>query len=182
MRRLLSLVVPLVFAAVPLELNAQMGGVDWEDIDCQQSRIGPTEGLRCRATRALTTDMHSTGQGDYRFWSAFGTINGVNYYYYLAEVLNAKSAIVVRQELSDAIRIRSPQGKDGTDISRVTKREGVDFVSFRSAQKTSCVGLVRMGPPQANGVKWVLYATRCTAPDQADADIATFIQRATVRQ
>jgi hypothetical protein len=171
-------------AAVPGVASAQAGGVEWADIDCAESRIAPTDGLRCRATAVLTSDMYSTGQGNYRFWSAFGPLDGVKYSYYVAEALNPKSAIIAKQGLPDAVRVRSPQGKGSTNMSDVTQRQDADFVSFESADKESCVGIRKSGPPRADGMKWILYATRCApaGKSQTDAEIAAFVHRAKVRE
>ncbi len=169
---------------LPAAAWAQAGGVEWADIDCRESRIGPTDGLRCRATAELTNDALSTGEGLYRFWSAFGTVKDVKYYYYVAEALNAKSAIVAKQGLPDAVRVRSPQGRGSANMSDVGQRQDADFVSFESAAKESCVGIRKTGPGHAQGSKWVLYATRCAPPGQpvTDGDIAAFVRQARIRE
>jgi hypothetical protein len=163
---------------------AQSGNVDWADIDCLQSRIVPAEGLRCRATNKLTSDALSTGEALYRYWNASGTINDVKYYYYVAEALSSKSAIMPEQGLADAVRVRSPQGRGSANMSDVVQRQDADFVSFEGPGKESCVGIRKIGPSHAQGAKWVLYATRCAPQGQlvADADIATFVRQARVRQ
>src|SRR5262245_40751211 len=146
MVRWVNVLVLLAAAMLPGVALAQAGGVDWNDVDCAESRIAPTDGLRCRATAVLTDDMFSTGAGHYRFWSAFGAIDGVKYYYYVAEALNPKSAIVAKQGLPDAVRVRSPQGRGSVNMSDVAQRHGADFVTFESADKDACVGIRKHGP------------------------------------
>jgi hypothetical protein len=162
---------------------AQSGNVDWADIDCTESRIASTDGLRCRATEKLTSDAMSTGEGLYRFWNASGTVEDAKYYYYVAEALSAKSALVARQDLPDAVRVRSPQGRGSANMSDVGQRLDADFVSFESAAKEPCIGIRKTGPGSTQGANWVLYATRCVPPGRSvtDADIATFVRQARIR-
>ena len=169
---------------LPAAASAQAGNVDWVDIDCTKSRIGPTDGLRCRATDKLTNDALSTGEGLYRFWSASGSVEDTKYYYYVAEALSTKAAIVARQDLPDAVRGRSPQGRGSVNMSDVRQREDADFVSFQSAAKESCIGIRKTGPGNGQGAKWVLYATRCVPQGQpvTDADIAAFVRQARIRE
>jgi hypothetical protein len=162
---------------------SQSGSVDWADIDCMQSRILPTEGLRCRATDKLTSDALSTGEALYRYWNASGTVNDVKYYYYVAEALSTKAAILPEQGLPDAVRVRTPQGRGSANMSDVVQRLDADFVSFEGSGKESCVGIRKIGPSHAQGAKWILYATRCVPEGQvvADSDIAGFVRRARIR-
>jgi len=168
----------------PAAASAQAGSVEWMDIDCTKSRIWPTDGLRCRATDKLTRDALSTGEGLYRFWSASGSVGGAKYYYYVVEALSAKAAIVANQNLPDVVRGRSPQGWGSVNMSDVRQRQGADFVSFESAAKESCIGIRKIGPTNAEGARWVLYATRCVPAGQpvTDADIAAFVHQARIRE
>jgi len=173
----------LAAMGLPSLACAQSGSVEWAEIDCAQSRIVPTEGLRCRATDKLTSDGLSTGEALYRYWNASGTINDVKYYYYVAEALSTKSAIVAEQGLPDAVRVRSPQGRGSANMSDVVQRQDADFVSFEGPGKESCAGIRKIGPSHAQGAKWVLYATRCVPKGLpvTDAEIATFVRQARVR-
>ena len=169
---------------LPVAASAQAGSVEWVDIDCRQSRIGPTDGLRCRATDKLTNDALSTGEGLYRFWNASGNVGAAKYYYYVAEALSAKATIVTRQDLADVVRGRSPQGWGSANMSDVHQRQDADVVSFESAAKESCVGIRKTGPEGGSSAKWVLYATRCVAPGQpvTESDIAAFVRQARIRE
>ena len=100
----LMTVLLLVLLWLPAAASAQAGSVEWLDIDCAQSRIGPTDGLRCRATDKLTSDALSTGEGLYRFWSASGSVEDTKYYYYVVEALSAKAAIVVNQSFNSVAK------------------------------------------------------------------------------
>jgi hypothetical protein len=168
---------------LPEAASAQAGSVEWADIDCSQSRIASTDGLRCRATEKLTSDALATGEGLYRFWNASGSLNEATYYYYVVEALSAKSAVVAKQDLQDAVRGRSPQGRGSANMSDVGQRQDADFVSFQSAAHESCVGIRKTGPGSAQGAKWVLYATRCVPQGKAvtDAEISSFVRHARVR-
>jgi hypothetical protein len=184
MMRSIGLLVVLASLWLPAAAWAQASSVDWMDIDCRQSRIGPTDGLRCRATDKLTRDALSTGEGLYRFWNASGSIDDARYYYYVAEALSAKAAIVAKQDLSDVLRGRSPQGWGSVNMSDVRQRQDADFVSFESAAKESCIGIRKIGPGFGQGAKWVLYATRCVPAGQpvTDGDIAAFVHQARIRE
>jgi hypothetical protein len=180
----MDVLVIVVSFWLPAAAWAQAAGVDWVDIDCAQSRIGPTNGLHCRATDKLTHDALSTGEGLYRFWNASGSVEDTKYYYYLVEALSAKAAIVSRQDLADAVRGRSPQGRGSANMSEVSQRQDADIVSFESAAKDSCIGIRKFGSGNAQGAKWVLYATRCVPQDQpvTDGDIAAFVHQARIRE
>lgn len=182
--RSMSGLVMLVSLVLPAIASAQAGIVDWADIDCAISRIEPTDGLRCRATDKLTHDALSTGEGLYRFWNASGSIEDIKYYYYVAEALSAKATVVARQDLPDAVRGRSPQGRGSANMSDVHQRQDADVVSFESAAKESCIGIRKTGPGNGQGAKWVLYATRCVPSDKpvTDGDIAAFVRQARIRE
>lgn len=184
MMRSIGVLMMLVSLSLPAVASAQAGIVDWVDIDCTQSRIAPTEGLRCRATDKLTNDALSTGEGLYRFWNASGSVENTKYYYYVAEALSAKALIVVRQDLPDAVRGRSPQGRGSANMSDVRQRQDADVVSFESAAKESCIGIRKTGPGTVQGAKWILYATRCVPSGQpvTDGDIAAFVRHARIRE
>jgi hypothetical protein len=184
MVRWTAVLTVLAVIGLPGMAWAQSGSVDWADVDCLQSRIVPTEGLRCRATGKLTSDALSTGEPLYRYWNASGTVKDVKYYYYVAEALSTKSAIMPEQGWPDAVRVRSPQGRGSANMSDVVQRLDADFVSFQGPGRESCVGIRKIGPSHAQGAKWVLYATRCAPEGQqvADAEIATFVRQARVRQ
>ena len=138
-----GVLVVLMSLGWPAVASAQAGSVDWMDIDCAQSRIGPTDGLRCRASDKLTHDALSTGEGLYRFWNASGSVADTKYYYYVAEALSTKAALVAKQDLADAVRGRSPQGRGSTNMSDVSQRQGADVVSFESAAEEACIGIQR---------------------------------------
>src|SRR3954452_14175359 len=111
MRSMGVFVILASMMGLPAAASAQAGSVDWVDIDCTKSRIAPTDGLRCRATDKLTSDALATSEGLYRFWNASGSIEDTKYYYYVAEALSAKAAIIAKQDLPDAVRGRSPHGR-----------------------------------------------------------------------
>jgi hypothetical protein len=180
----MAVLVILISLWLPAVAFAQAGSVDWMDIDCTQSRIGPTDGLHCRATGKLTHDALSTGEGLYRFWNASGIVEDTKYYYYVVEALSAKAAIVSKQDLADAVRGRSPQGRGSANMSEVSQRQDADVVSFESAAKESCIGIRKTGSGNAQGAKWVLYATRCVPQGQpvTDGDIAAFVRHARIRE
>ncbi len=182
--RSMNVLMMLVSLGLPAMALAQAGIVEWVDIDCAQSRIGPTDGLRCRATDKLTKDALSTGEGLYRFWSASGSIEQTKYYYYVAEALSAEATLVAKQDLPDAVRGRSPQGRGSANMSDVRQRQDAAVVSFESAAKESCIGIRKTGPGNGQSVKWILYATRCVPPGQpvTDGDIAAFVRQARIRE
>jgi hypothetical protein len=163
---------------------AQAGIVDWMDIDCTQSRIGPTNGLHCRATDKLTHDALSTGEGLYRFWSASGIVDDAKYYYYVVEALSSRATLVAKQDLPDAVRGRSPQGRGSANMSAVYQRQDADVVSFDSAANESCIGIRKIGPRSAQEAKWILYATRCVPAGEpvTDGDISNFVRQARIRE
>jgi hypothetical protein len=174
----------MALALLPMAALAQVGGIDWAEVDCSKSRIWPTAGLSCRSTAELTRDAFSTGPGHFRFWNAAGTVQDVKYYYYVAEAVNPNAAVVSKQELADALRLRSPQAKGSVQMSAIRQLRGADFVSFQSMAREACVGIRKVGPGNAQGTKWVLYATRCVPPGQqiTEADIDSFIREARLRE
>jgi hypothetical protein len=184
MRERSLVLAAMVALGLPAGAWAQAAAVDWADVDCAKSRIWPTMGLHCRATSALTDDALSTGQGMLRFWNAAGTVKDVKYYYYVAEAMHPTSAVVARQDLSDALRARSPQAHGSINMSDVRQHEDADFVSFTSAAREACVGIRKNGPANAHGTRWVLYATRCVPSDEqiTDADIDAFVREARLRE
>lgn len=184
MRQWSLVLAAMVVLGLPAGAWAQAAAVDWADVDCSKSRIWPTMGLRCRATSALTNDALSTGQGMFRFWNAAGTVKDVKYYYYVAEAMHPTSAVVAKQDLSDALRARSPQAHGSINMSDVRQHKDADFVSFTSAARESCVGIRKNGPANAQGTRWVLYATRCVPSGEqiTDADIDAFVREARLKE
>lgn len=183
MMRLMRVLGTVASAVLPMAAAAQVGGIDWAEVDCSKSRIWPTRGLSCRTTAELTRDAHSTGRGHFRFWNAAGTVKDVKYYYYVAEAVNPNAGLVSRQELSDALRSRSPQAKGSIAMSAIRHLRDADFVSFQSTSMESCVGIRKVGPDNAQGTRWVLYGTRCVPPGQpiTEADIDAFVREARLR-
>ena len=173
--------VALSVLLLPMAAHAQAGGVDWADVDCAQSRIWPTMGLRCRST---AQEGLSRGADHFRFWNAAGTVKDVKYYYYVAEAVNPRVAVVSKQDLADALRVRSPQARGSTGMSEIRQLQGADFVSFLSAAKEPCVGIRKTGPVSAEGARWLLYATRCVPSGQSitEADIEGFVREARLRE
>jgi hypothetical protein len=169
---------------LPMAALAQAGGIDWAEVDCTKSRIRPTAGLSCRTTAELTRDAFSTGSGHFRFWNAVGTIKDVKYYYYVAEAVNPDIGVVSKQDLADALRLRSPQAKGRVQMSAIRRYKDADFVSFQSTAREACVGIRKIGPGNAQGNRWVLYGTRCVPPGQqiTEADIDAFVREARLRE
>ncbi|MBN9087961.1 MAG: hypothetical protein J0J01_13700 [Reyranella sp.] len=184
MLRLPRVLGAMASALTPIAALAQVGGIDWAEVDCAKSRIWPTAGLSCRTTAELTRDAFSTGPGHFRFWNAAGTVQDVKYYYYVAEAVNPNTGVVSKQELADALRLRSPQAKGSVQMSAIRQYKDADFVSFQSTAREACVGIRKVGPGNAQGTKWVLYATRCVPPGQqiTEADIDSFIREARLRE
>jgi len=174
----------IALAVLPTTALAQVGGIDWTEVDCSQSRIWPTTGLRCRTTAELTRNAFSTGPGHFRFWNADGTVKNVKYYYYVAEAVNPTTGVVSKQDLADALRSRSPQARGSIQMSDIRKLQDADFVSFQSMAREPCAGIRKIGPANAQGVRWVLYATRCVPPGQqiTEADIDSFVREARLRE
>lgn len=183
MMRLMRVLGAVVSAMLPTAVLAQAGGIDWVDVDCAQSRLWPTTGLHCRTTPMLSRDAISTGSGNFRFWNASGTVQDVKYYYYAIEAVNPGSGVTSRQDLSDALRARTPLARGSLSMSDVRRLEDADLVSFVSATQEACVGMRKMGPANAQGARWVLYATRCAPQGQqiAEADIDAFVREARLR-
>jgi hypothetical protein len=97
--------------------------------------------------------------------------------------VNPDAGVVSKQELADALRLRSPQAKGSIQMSDVRQRLGADFLSFQNTAQEACVGLRKIGPGNAQGTRWVLYATRCVPPGKqiTDADIDSFVREARLR-
>ena len=184
MMRLTRVLGTVVSAVLPIAVAAQVGGIDWAEVDCSKSRIWPTAGLSCRSTAELTRDAFSTGPGHFRFWNAAGTVKDVKYYYYVAEAVNPNAGLASKQELADALRSRSPQARGEVQMSAIRQLRDADFVSFQSTAKEACVGLRKVGPANAQGTRWVLYATRCVPPGQqiTETDIDAFVREARLRE
>jgi hypothetical protein len=177
----LARVLGMMVAMLPLAALAQY--VDWADVDCAHSRIWPTSGLRCRTTSDTTRDSRSA-QALFRFWNATGTVEDVKYYYYVAEATHPRVGIVSTQELTDALRSRSPQARGSLSMSDIRQHKDADFVSFQSAAQETCIGIRKVGPNTATGMRWVLYATRCVPPGRQirEADIDSFVRQARLRE
>jgi len=184
MMRLPRVLGAIASALLPTAALAQVGGIDWAEVDCAKSRIWPTVGLSCRTTAELTRDAFSNGSGHFRFWNAAGTVRDVKYYYYVAEAVNPAAGVVSKQDLADALRLRSPQAKGSVQMSDIRQVRDADFVSFQNTAKEACVGLRKIGPGNAQGIRWVLYATRCVPPGQqiTEADIDSFVREARLRE
>jgi hypothetical protein len=155
----------------------------WSDIDCTQSRIAATAGLKCRATQEYSGGQGVSGAGaggTFRNWSAFGTLGGVKFYYRIAEATSLKATIQETLSLESGIKSIS---KDAKDFSALKNRGGVDFLTFVSAKGESCVGIRRYGPSTQTGYKWILNATRCSPKDRpaSEAEIDKFISEADYR-
>jgi hypothetical protein len=183
MMRLARVLGMVVTAMLPVAALAQGAGVDWAEVDCAHSRIWPTSGLRCRTTSDVTRDARSP-QTLFRFWNAAGTVEDVKYYYYVAEATHPRVGVVSTQELADALRSRSPQARGSLSMSDIRQHKDADFVSFQSAARESCIGIRKIGPNNAQGMRWVLYATRCVPPGQltSEAEIDSFVRQARLRE
>jgi hypothetical protein len=174
----------LASAMLPAVALAQAGGVEWSEIDCAQSRLFPTHGLRCRTTAAEPGKEPAKNDGPFRFWNATGTVQNTKYYYYAAEAVIPAASVVSPLDLADALRSRSPHARGSTGMSEVHHRQDADFVSFKSAANEACIGLRKIGPGNVAGTRWVLYATRCGPPGHAltEADIDGFIKEARLKE
>ena len=179
----LARVLGTAMAMLPLAAFAQGASVDWADVDCAHSRIWPTSGLRCRTTSDAAADAR-VAQDLVRFWNAVGTVEDVKYYYYVAEATHPRVGIVATQELADALRSRSPQARGSVGMSAIRQHKDADFVSFQSAARESCIGIRKIGPHNAQGMRWVLYATRCVPPGQqiSEVDLDGFVGQARLRE
>jgi hypothetical protein len=184
MVRLGSVLGAIASAMLPIVAFAQAGGVEWSEIDCAQSRLWPTHGLRCRTTAAEPGKEPSRSDSPFRFWNAGGTVQDTKYYYYAAEAVNPGAGVVAPQDIADALRSRSPHARGSTAMSDVRHRQDADYVSFKSAANEACIGLRKVGPGNTAGTRWVLYATRCVPPGQqiTDADIDTFVKEARLKE
>jgi hypothetical protein len=182
MMRLARVLGMVVAAMLPAAALAQGPGIEWGDVDCAQSRIWPTSGLRCRTTSDAARDIRSP-QALFRFWNAAGTVEDVKYYYYVAEATHPRVGIVSTQELADALRSRSPQARGSIGMSDIRQHKDAEFVSFQSAAREACIGIRKVGPTNALGMRWVLYATRCVPPGQpiSEAEIDSFVRQARLR-
>ena len=159
----------------------------WANIDCAQSKIAAPVGLKCRATQEAsgsTGSISGAGAGGmFRWWSVFGTLRGVKFYYRLSEATSLRAEIRESASLEDGIKKMSPQGKEAKDFSAMTHRAGVDLLTFASAAGESCVGIRRYGPSALTGYKWILNATRCTPKGNpaSEAEVDKFISEAGYR-
>jgi|tagenome__1003787_1003787.scaffolds.fasta_scaffold20661601_2 hypothetical protein len=154
----------------------------WSDIDCSQTHIVAPAGLRCResnvvGTRGLAT---STGGGQIKRWTSYGTVKQAKLYYYAQQVLSPRTYIQVGV-MAEKIRGISPEAKNASSMSERTERSGVDFLTFVGAKGESCVGLRKIGPSTSAGAAWVLYATRCTPKRPTESDVDAFIAAADFR-
>lgn len=161
----------------PTPARAQ-NSIVWSDVDCSQSKLIASAGVRCRETNVHGARglAGSAGAGQFKAWSSFGTINGAKLYYYVNQSLG-NSASVVPAALVDDLKVVSPQGKGATNFSELTKRGRADFVTFVGGASENCVGIRKTGTATGVGYSWILYATRCVASTQKapDADIDAFI-------
>jgi hypothetical protein len=159
----------------------------WANIDCAQSKIAAPAGLKCRATQETsggTGNISGAGAGGmFRWWSAFGTLREIKFYYHLSEATSLKAEIRETASLEDGVKKMSPQGKEAKDFSTMTHRAGVDLLTFASAAGEPCVGIRRYGPSAQTGYKWILNATRCTPKGNpaSEAEIDKFISEAGYR-
>lgn len=157
----------------------------WSDIDCSQSKLVTPAGLRCRSTQDYAGGQiqSSNGQGMFRRWAVVGTLNGVKLYYHLTEATGIRSSIRQDLSLENAIKSLSPEGKRAKDFSELTKRVGIDAMTFTSRDDKSCIGIHKFGPTTKTGYHWIMTATRCAAKGSAtsDPEIDRFISAAGYR-
>lgn len=174
----------LCIFALSGQVRAQESRV-WGDIGCSESRIIAPSGLRCRATQDYSGGQgkHARGGGTFRRWATYGTLDGVKLYYHVTEATSIKSAIAEDASLEAGIRSMSPQARTAKGFSEMTKRGGVDFVTFAGAAGEACIGVRRYGPATKTGFKWILNATRCAPKGKAasDPEIDRFIAEAGYR-
>lgn len=159
---------------------------DWDDIDCVGSRLAIPAGLKCRATQEYQVgqvNAKGSGKGTMRRWSASGRVNGIKFFYYLFEVTSVGTGTGDSRSLVEAIIDSSPQGRGAEDFSPLTKRSGVDFVTFTGGAGERCVGIRKYGPSSKTGFKWLLNATRCAPKGRpaSDPEIDKFISEANPR-
>jgi hypothetical protein len=159
----------------------------WANVDCAQTKIAAPAGLKCRATQETSGgigNISGAGAGGmFRRWSAFGTLQGVKFYYHLSEATSLRAEIRETASLEDGVKKMSPQGKDAKDFSTMMHHAGVDLLTFVSATGEPCAGIRRYGPSAQTGYKWILTATRCTPKNNpaSEAEIDKFISEAGYR-
>jgi hypothetical protein len=182
--KILGSLVLVVWASVSVEASAQNVQKQWT-IHCADSKITVPAGLSC------TTAQMSGGQsgwsadagGTSRQWNAIGTVNGVEYGYWLIEATSFGEGFNPAVTLQAGIRIEMARGNETRNFSALTNRGGADFMTFTDADGDSCVAIRRYGPSQGGGYKWILNAVRCETNGRptTDSDISSFIAGATVR-
>ena len=157
----------------------------WSDIGCTESKIIAPSGLKCRATQDYAGGQiqSSNGQGTFRRWATAGTLNGVKLYYHVTEATGIKSSIRQDLSLEKAIKSLSPEGKRAKGFSELTRRGGVDAMTFTSRDDESCIGIHKFGPSTKTGYHWIMAATRCAAKGRgaSDPEIDRFISEAGYR-
>jgi hypothetical protein len=156
--------------------------VVWADMDCAQSKIVAPAGLKCRATQEINGSSNGrfNGGGIFKSWTAYGSVDGVKFYYHVSEGVGARSYKQIFLSLIEEAKSLSPDTKRGKDFSPPSSMNGDDYLRFTSARGEPCVAIRKPGPVQGAGYKWVLVATKCVAPGKSisDQDLGQFMAAA----
>jgi len=121
--------------------------------------------------------------GTFRYWTAIGALGDAQYIYQLGEATSPGASVSPAVTLKDGIRSEVPSGKNATNFSALTHRNGVDFMTFSNAEGASCVGIRRYGPSMGEEYQWILNAVRCKPQGLgvSTQEIDDFIAGAAVR-
>jgi hypothetical protein len=155
------------------------------DIDCSLSKIAVPAGFKCRATQEYSGGQGastSNAGGQFRRWTAAGTVNNVRLYYYLHEAIGTGSNVTSTESLEE--RIRQLGAKGDKNFTPTSPLAGGDYVRYEGPVGQPCVGIRKFGPSTGGGFRWIIVGTRCGQKGVTitDQDIASFMTSADYRR
>jgi hypothetical protein len=159
----------------------------WADIDCAQSKIIAPAGLKCRATQVYHGAQGNAGTsagGAFQRWSAYGTVGGSKFFYFVAEGSEPQSSVYTSFTLLDTItQAGGALTRGATELSELKQAAGGDYATFKRPPGEACFAMRKYGPSQGSRFKWLMYGGRCdpVANAASPAEIAKFIADAGFR-
>jgi hypothetical protein len=155
---------------------AQPRTYSWTDIDCRQSRIVASPGLKCRATNVVTNEGNI---GVFRQWAAFGDTPGGYVHIFLWEAQNGFSYLNADQTTAEFLAWMYENGQFAKSFTSPIHYRDADYSLFQDSKRSwSCAGFRQFGQPQRGGYQSITGGILCAPPGKnlTNDQVARFIE------
>lgn len=153
----------------------------WADIDCAVSRVVPLPGVTCRTTNVAAGSEVAGGRSQRH--AVTGTTPLGYVYIFMTEAVDPAASVATLKDAVDYLKLFSRRAADGSSWSAMSRYDGADYCTFRSAEGEACVGFRKFGDRRSFGYAWIMAGLLCAPKGQVlqHAQIAQFIDGAQPR-